>query len=42
MRDMRNLSEIIFDDASILDRVRLVHRIVVEPDDLTFKLFLYR
>src|ERR1051326_398317 len=35
------LIEVIFDDASILDRDCLVHRVVVEPDDLTFELFLH-
>src|SRR5215471_6309370 len=34
--------EIILDDMPVLDRVRLVHRVVIEPIDLTFELLLDR
>ena len=42
--DARQLEriEIILDDVPVFDRVRLVHRVVVEPDDLAFELLLHR
>src|SRR5947207_3720255 len=42
--DARQLEriEIILNDVPVFDRVRLVHRVVVEPGDLTFDLFLHR
>src|SRR5437867_2444865 len=42
--DARQLEriEIILNDAPVFDRVRLVHRVVVEPGDLTFDLLLHR
>ena len=38
----RERTEIILNDAPVLDRVRLVHRVVVEPCDLAFDLLLHR
>src|SRR5712671_1762247 len=42
--DARQLEriEIILNDVPVFDRVRLVHRVVVEPGDLTFELLLHR
>ena len=42
--DARQLEriEIILNDVPVFDRVRLVHRVVVEPGDLTFDLLLHR
>jgi hypothetical protein len=34
--------EIVLNNVPVFDRVRLVHCVVVEPDDLTFKLLLHR
>src|SRR5688572_15979343 len=33
--------EIVLDDAAVLDVALLIHRVVVEPGDLTFELFLH-
>src|SRR6266571_5096674 len=42
--DARQLEriEIILNDVPVFDRVRLVHRVVVEPGDLAFDLLLHR
>src|SRR5213083_442908 len=38
----RELVEVVLDDVSVGDRGRLVHGVVVEPDDLPFDLLFHR